>query len=289
MNRTMLKENRMHGDSRYPVSVYRMDIAPDEPLLDLHWHDELELLQVTSGGGHFRVGITDYELEEGQALFIGAGELHCGWTDGVRGCAFEALVFHPEFLYSRTYDAIQDRYVQPLAEPDSRLPVRLGAPHTTSRPTALIGELCAIGERQAPGYELQVKGLLYLLLAELWAAAGEPSAQRGVQPDQYKTDRLKTVLQYMHTHYGQPLRLRDLAASVSMSEAYFCRFFKEMTRRNPIDYLNQYRMQQAASMMRATDRKLTEIALDVGFGSLSYFITMFKRHFGCTPTQYRSR
>ena len=286
MNREQLKEKRLHGDPLYPAELY--DYAPlgNDPLMELHWHTELELLLVTSGSATFRVGTQSYDVKTGELLFINSGELHEATES--RACAIRALVFHPELLRSAADDRVQSHYLDPLLQGQRRPPVHLSSVRSEQRPLmALLGQLLTLHAERPIAYELEAKGLLLQTLAHLYRL-GEPAADSSrIAADQYKTDRLKQAIGYIQSHFGEAVRLRDMAASVSMSEAYFCRFFKDMTGRNPVDYLNQYRMQQAARLLRSTDRKITDIAMDVGFNHLSYFIGVFKQHYSCTPSVYR--
>ena len=56
-----------------------------------------------------------------------------------------------------------------------------------------------------------------------------------------------------------------------------------------MDYLCFYRIEMACYEMAATERNATEIAMDVGFSNLNYFIRMFRRYKGVTPGQYLKR
>ncbi|MGQ9491544.1 MAG: helix-turn-helix domain-containing protein [Anaerolineae bacterium] len=55
----------------------------------------------------------------------------------------------------------------------------------------------------------------------------------------------------------------------------------------PIAYLNRYRIQQAKQLLTNTHKTITEIALEVGFSSSSYFSRIFRRKTGMTPEAYR--
>ena len=99
---------------------------------------------------------------------------------------------------------------------------------------------------------------------------------------------LKRVFEMIETEYASRLTLNDLASAVHMTPKYFCRFFREAVHRTPIDYLNYYRIEAACSEIALTDKTLTEIALDCGFGTLNYFIRQFRRYKGVTPGQYQA-
>ncbi|WP_270170389.1 AraC family transcriptional regulator [Paenibacillus sp. SYP-B4298] len=290
MDPLMLKEDRMHGDPGYPASLYQMSYKAHQPMLELHWHEEFEFLMITQGTASMRVGVEDYEVKAGEAIFVNSGELHSGSILGEEDCSFLALVFHSNLVHSAVPDTIQQQYLLAIMEQRLRLPVHLRADSSEHQLLlSRIAELLRLHERCPPMYELSAKGLICLLLADLLRLGTE--GQLGAPPSppvkSYKVQRLKAVIEYIHTHYAQPIRLSDLAAVVSMNEAYFCRFFKEMTRTTPVDYINQYRLQHAAAMIRATDKKMTEIAMDVGFNNVSYFIEVFKRYFGCPPTAFK--
>ena len=61
-----------------------------------------------------------------------------------------------------------------------------------------------------------------------------------------------------------------------MNRNYFCRFFKEKVGKTPFSYLNEYRVNQAASQLLSTRLPITEIALNAGFENMSYFIRQFR-------------
>ena len=289
MNSNLLKENRIHGTPLYPVSIYEIDCGPGQPLLDLHWHDELEFLMITRGSAVFRIDANDYELKAGEAFFANTGVLHSGYTSDSEGCSFQAAVFHADMIGGGRPDLAYERHIQPLLQKKHAVPVHLGDDVRQEREILeMLREVVRLNLEQEPLYELTTKGLLHLIMSRFLMLGG-PAKSIKEQPAALRGDRLKTVLEYIQVNFSSPIRLSVLARLVSMSEAYFCRFFKEITARSPIDYINQVRIQKAAVLLMNTDKKMTDIALDVGFNTPSYFISVFKGHFGCTPTEYRKR
>ena len=84
------------------------------------------------------------------------------------------------------------------------------------------------------------------------------------------------------------LTLAELeAAEAALEPKYFCRVFRQITGRTPINYLNYYRVECAAELLCTTQGSITDIALECGFGDVSYFSRMFRRYKGQTPGQYR--
>lgn len=289
MNKSTLKEERRHGTPVYPVSLYEITCSPDHPLLDLHWHDELEFLLVTEGRASFRVDANDYELNAGEAIFVNSGLLHSGSVVGDEPCSFVAVVFHPSLFGNGSIDYLFDQYIVPIIQETLRLPVHL---RRRSEPeTELLDTLYRMAKANRDkrlASEMEIKGLLFYCLSRMLVLS-EPTSGPRREQDGYRIERLKAVIAHIERHYAEPITLQQLAGIACMSESYFCRFFKKITTKSPVEYMNGYRVQQAAARLRSTDDKMMEIALDVGFNSLSYFNVVFRGRYGCTPSEYRKR
>lgn len=95
------------------------------------------------------------------------------------------------------------------------------------------------------------------------------------------------VILFMRRRYGENIALTDAAEEAGLSAAYLSRIFKEDTGCNFIDYLTQLRLFRAQALLRESDLSVREVGSRVGFGSSSYFIRVFRRQMGVTPTQYQ--
>src|ERR1700675_3747345 len=89
--------------------------------------------------------------------------------------------------------------------------------------------------------------------------------------------------------YAQPLDIPHLAQVASVSEAHFIRTFRATFGETPHRYLQRRRGGRAVFFLRETPRSITDICLDVGFGSLGTFSRTFADIVGDTPTEYRDR
>jgi AraC-like DNA-binding protein len=92
----------------------------------------------------------------------------------------------------------------------------------------------------------------------------------------------------MDRTYAQPLDVPTLARIAHVSEAHFIRTFRATFGEPPHRYLQRRRVERAMSLLRETDRLVTEICLEVGFTSLGTFGRTFRAIVGQTPTQYRA-
>src|SRR6186713_3389787 len=91
----------------------------------------------------------------------------------------------------------------------------------------------------------------------------------------------------MDRAYAEPLDVRAVAAVAHVSEAHFSRTFKDTFGETPHRYLQRRRVERSMFLLRETDRSVTDICLDVGFGSLGTFSRLFREIVGETPSSYR--
>jgi AraC family transcriptional regulator len=102
-------------------------------------------------------------------------------------------------------------------------------------------------------------------------------------------NRLRAVLDHIHTHLEDSLRLIELAGMVRMSPQHFANLFRRSTGLAPHRYVLSRRIECAQHLLSTTDRSLAEITLESGFASQSHFTDVFRRMLGTTPRRYRSR
>ena len=101
--------------------------------------------------------------------------------------------------------------------------------------------------------------------------------------------RLLRARDAMDRSYADALDIEALAASVHLSRAHFIRSFRETFGETPHRYLQRRRLERAMTLLRETDRPVTEICLDVGFSSLGTFSRTFNEIVGISPRAYRER
>ena len=94
--------------------------------------------------------------------------------------------------------------------------------------------------------------------------------------------------QFIHEHQGEDLSLGQVAKSVNTSTFYFCKMFKKATGVNFTDYLSRVRIEKAKNLLLNPNLRISEIAYEVGFQSLTHFNRVFKKIVGQSPTEYRS-
>lgn len=94
------------------------------------------------------------------------------------------------------------------------------------------------------------------------------------------------VIDYIEQHYHEPLQLGDLSARLKLSAEHIIRVFREETGMTPYQYLKQFRLRRACTLMEDSAISVGDVAKSVGYQSVSAFIAQFKSYYGITPGTY---
>ena len=100
--------------------------------------------------------------------------------------------------------------------------------------------------------------------------------------------RMGAVYKYIHANYNETPDVNTVASSVHLSTAAFCRYFKKQTKMTFTDFVNQYRITQAKTLL-LHDKSISEACYEVGFESLSWFNKLFKKITGENPSDFKRR
>jgi AraC family transcriptional regulator, L-rhamnose operon transcriptional activator RhaR len=98
---------------------------------------------------------------------------------------------------------------------------------------------------------------------------------------------IQKVFSIIHSDYHLPLRVKDMAAKMGIGERQFQRIFHLQTNMTFKDYLQGVRINNASRLLVNTNRKVIDIASDVGYQDLQYFNKLFKEKTGMSPSEYR--
>lgn len=98
-----------------------------------------------------------------------------------------------------------------------------------------------------------------------------------------------SAVEYIRTHYSEPLSAEILAAQCNLSTSYFYRIFSQVTDLPPNEFIIRTRLAAAQSLLASCDLPLVQVAEKCGFNSQSYFCFCFKDRFGLSPKQFRQK
>ena len=100
-------------------------------------------------------------------------------------------------------------------------------------------------------------------------------------------DFYRKGLQYIKEHYTENITVVDVAAHIGYSESYFGYAFKKKYKISVSQYVRELQLAKAKDLLEDTSFSVSSVASYVGFDDSNYFSTLFKKHFGLSPKEYR--
>ena len=100
---------------------------------------------------------------------------------------------------------------------------------------------------------------------------------------------VRKVQDYVKHYYSQSVTVEDMAAGIHFSSNYIRTIFKEGTGQTILEYITNYRFEQAAELLKDPKYKVKEVSMQVGYENVSYFCSVFTKRYGVTPNEYRKK
>ena len=249
-----------------------------------HWHPALELFYLQSGRLIYETPGGTRTFAPGSGGLVNGNVLH-----SVRALPGEPVIqklhlFEPSLLGGSLGSRIGQKYLVPITA-DASLELLALDPDEPQQAAVLEKLKASFAlDREAFGYELRLRAALSDLWLDLLALP-----RTGRRTGALSDEKCKAMMSYIHEHAAEPLRIGQIAAAGCCSEREAYRTFQECLHTTPLNYLQNFRLQNACAQLTAGRRSITEIAAGCGFSSLSYFGKVFRRTFGCTPAAYRAK
>lgn len=282
-----LREQIPHGTVYQPFQVMHFPMPENLQFRVMgHWHEEIEVLYIRRGNYILERNMQAERLPEGSVCFVSSEELHDLAAEAV-GSSHSVVLFHPEILGFEWMDEGQSQVIRPLLAGQRKLPGVLTPEADCYRSVReLLEDIFRLWEEQRTGWYLRCKVDMLQIIALLAEAEllTEPLAD---PPGEERVQQMKHLLSWLEAHYQEKVTLADLAEEMDRNSQYLCRYFKETMGMTIMEYLNRYRIEQAAAMLEETDKKVLDISLDCGYENFSYFIRRFREYKGMTPVAYR--
>jgi AraC family cel operon transcriptional repressor len=217
------------------------------------------------------------EMQPGQGVFIADRDLH--QVQG-RDCDWVNIAFTPEWL-ARADDALAAKgRIRSL--PRCARPPRIQL--TAQEADLMLHRIRGLSPHQQGQEDNSLFRLLLLETLAGFLAARRPSAGSPLRPAW-----LGKLLEDFHRLPLEQISRDRLVEMSGRSQEHLCRVLRSRLRQSPTELVNAARLDQATRLLKTSQRSVTDIALDCGYQSLSYFYRRFRKRFGCSPRQYRLR
>ena len=281
-------ENLRHTNQLFPISEFVDQFDRfSQGSFPTHWHPEMELQIILKGSAEYTVNGETYLVSEGSAIYIGPEAVHMATALSAHTVGYD-IVLLPQFLISLMQTAQCEQFAVPLAI--HRPAAQVISPESKEGNVILESlKRMYYTESSHYGYELFLMENLLAIWRNLIMIFPKDSEGTYDNGKVLREKRMKDMLGYIQKNYPNAITITDIAASANISKSECFRCFAELSQLSPIEYVNQYRLTQAAQLLRTTAQSVSDICYLTGFNSSSYFTKKFKDYFKMTPKDYRSQ
>lgn len=236
--------------------------------------DEYLIHFLTSGKGFYQIQGREYPISRGQAFLAPPHVPTYYYADF-------------DFPYSYVWIAFNGKQVPSYLEKTSlslHHPVcDLNFP--VERIQEIVSDILQL-RRRTLSSELACIGYLYEILSLLTIDAAS-SAAEPVSPDRLPETYVKHAVQFIEHSYAS-ISVSDIVDYVGVNRSYLYTIFKKELHMSPQKYLVSFKLSKAGEMLLDTELSIAEIASRTGYNDSLNFSKAFKKHFGCSPSQYRT-
>ena len=131
--------------------------------------------------------------------------------------------------------------------------------------------------------------LLEMYLRQIFILIQRNEEKENTQVSSYLLDEIEYARKFFTEHYNEDINISEYAQSRGMSVSWFLRNFKHITKKSPMQYILNIRINNAVSLLETTDYNVTEIAAIIGYDNPLYFSRIFHKQKGISPSEYRKR
>lgn len=260
------------GNSPIKVFIHRIGDV------DTHWHQSIELLYLARGNVDILLGGEMHRLAEGDLFLIGANIPHSLRSENATMIAVQIKL---DFLTAVPRQLLQNGSFLNLQDPRSK-----AYPEGLREIKHCIAKLLKINIEGRPHISLLNVSLCYRLVYTLFAHYYcENTAKESQSYGQL--ERLQKLLDYINSHYQEPLPLDKLAQLVALTPAHLSKTFKQFMGVTLSEYIKTIRIQRAARYLTSTGYSIEEICDKCGFPNTHSFIDAFRAKYNDIPSRWR--
>ncbi|MCI1208841.1 MAG: AraC family transcriptional regulator [Treponema sp.] len=260
----------------FPVFFFDYQVSRDS-LTMLHHHDAVEIGLCRHGNGLFVLGNEICSYKAGDITIIGTDIYHRAHASEPDDDLWTFFYFKPEdwgMKLPATMRILTDKTENPEL-------------------ACLISIFCKEITEQTENYHSVTKGLLIAIISYIQRSlilnTRDTTTFSYDSPTISLDPRIKHAIDLMIDPGKKQNTLEQIADSCNMSPSYFRQLFKQQLYKAPKDFLTELKLKKAMNLLRNTDKKIIDIALDCGFNSLCSFNRQFKKKIQLSPLQWKKK
>lgn len=268
-------------DKNSSFRILHINVPTKELRWEYHYHTEMELVCVISGSGSRHVGYHKSNFRNGDLVLIGSNIPHSGF-------GLSSVDPHEEIVVQFREEIIQ--FPQEVEEVVGLRKLvslsKLGILFNSKTKKKILPKLLQILETE----NSKRYPLLLNILFELSEDKDYILLNKEVMPHTIiskNKERLQTIFTFLEKNYDKQIEINDVANLANLTLPAFCNFFKKATKITFTDFVNQYRIDKACSLM-LQGKSISEACYSSGYNNISYFNRAFKKYMGRTPTEFNN-
>lgn len=286
--------------------LYESINSQDEKLdVGLDWHDEPEIIYFKNGHYKLMLNLKEYDITDECFCIVNSGVIRKLESLDEKGVEYSIRVKLEDLCFKNDSDPVNEALIYPLLKGSIRFNefitvsdfgflqvlrsfndmVRryreFGKKSNTNSVSVRKYELDSVAD------QLMIKADLLHVIALIYSFG--MIEDKEVTDTEKQVKAIKDSIIFIREHYKEKLYIRNLSELTGLNEQYFIRFFGSVTGVSPLDYINRYRVEQAAGLLKDTDTHVYEIAEECGFHNIGNFIKIFRSVTGETPHKFRKR
>jgi AraC-like DNA-binding protein len=246
-----------------------------------HYHPEYELVYVEASQGIRHVGQHISSFMGSDLVLIGPNIPHLNFDYGIKTAYRQIVVqLRENFLGNAFAETPEFLSIKALFE-DAYMGLSF-----SGKTKEIVSEKLVLMQRLNHFEQLLMLLQIFQILAQSKEVVKLNERDTSVKLFLDDKIRMGAIYKYIHSNYNNHPDVNHIAASVHLSTPAFCRYFKKQTKMTFTDFVNQYRITQAKTLL-LKEGTVSEACYEVGFESLSYFNKLFKKLTGENPSVFK--
>lgn len=259
----------------------------DNDIIGPHCHPQVEFIYSKNGITNIGIDNALIELHTGEIVFFSPGQTHYFLPSP--NSERYVLLFDLSILNSSFLTPESEKELFTFFEDRVHFSGDWPLDLQKKVQTILDSLYHKISDLHHPNYELLVIGMISLLSFELME--GLPKKEEaGVQlANRYQDDLvlLNEIVKFVKENYCERITIKTISDHIGFNQYYFTKFFKKLTGKTFMTFLNDYRIQQAKYILANEKFPMSEVSARSGFESIKTFHHSFKSRVGQSPLQYQ--
>lgn len=260
----------------------------------LHKHEFIEMVYILSGSAVHQIGDQKSRVKRGDLFIINMDTVHAFFADSDTQEPFVAydLMFTPQFfdqsiIGNHALEALNSSFMfySLFGGKQDFHPYFSVSGSSYTMFGELFNKIYLEHRGQEKGYLEIIRAYLLQLIITIFRMEDSSSKHTGSSRNRQAVDY---ILNYIQENYARPISIQELADRVYLSRDYLGRFFREVTGYTIGAMIQKVRIEHVCHLLSSTDRTISDIASACGFEDMKFFYTVFKKHMGILPGDYRT-